>query len=258
MAGGDVVSQLAHRLRAGETLFMAWCGLTDPSIAASLARQGFDTCLFDMQHGAVDIATAINGIAAVAGAGKPAVVRIPVGDFAVASRMLDAGAAAIVAPMINSVADARAFAAFTKFPPLGERSWGPFRALTFSGMEPKTYLAEANRSQLAIAMIETRQALDALDDILAVPGIDGVLVGPSDLSITLTKGATVDAAHAAVDRELDVIAGRAAAHGKFACAFCIDGKRAKQLAARGYRLLSIATDALLLAAGAKAELAQAR
>jgi 4-hydroxy-2-oxoheptanedioate aldolase len=258
MAATDTVATLAQRLAAGDTIFMSWCGMVDPIVPGLLAAEGFDACLLDMQHGAVDVAAALAGVSAVAAAGKPALVRVPVGDFATASRMLDGGAAAIVAPMINSVADARTFADFTKFPPLGRRSWGPHRALTLSGRTAAAYLKEANAFHLAIAMIETREALDALDDILAVPGIDGVLVGPSDLSITLTHGATVDAAHPLVDAALDHIAARAAAHGKIASAFTIDGARAKTLAGRGYRLLSIATDQLLLRSGARAELAVAR
>ena len=86
--------------------------------------------------------------------------------------------------MINSVEDARLFVSFTKFPPLGERSWGPARALALTGLSPQDYFKQANDFSLIVAMIETREAIAAVDDILAVPGIDGVFVGPSDLSIT--------------------------------------------------------------------------
>ncbi len=114
-------------------------------------------------------------------------MRVPVGDFASASRLIDAGAAGVIAPMINSRADAERFASFAKFPPVGERSWGPRAALALSGLDLQGYLASANRLTQAIAMIETREALDALDDILAVAGIDGVFIGPADLSIALEQ-----------------------------------------------------------------------
>jgi 4-hydroxy-2-oxoheptanedioate aldolase len=233
-------------------------GVTDPAVAEQLASDGFDAAVLDMQHGAFDVTAAIRGIAHVALASKPAIVRIPVGDFATASRVLDMGAAAIIAPMINSVADAKAFAAFTKFPPIGERSWGPRRALSLAGTDAGTYYRTANSVQLAIAMIETRQAISALDEILAVPGIDGVFVGPSDLSIALSEGRNVDPAMPEVDAALDKICARAKAKGKFAAAFCFDGLGAKALKQRGYSLCSISSDLLLLRQAAVSQLAAAR
>src|SRR3954447_25591773 len=155
------VALLSERLRAGENLTLAWCSLGSPAVGESLVRAGFDAALFDMQHGAFDVTTAAAGISAVITAGKPALVRIPVNEFATAPRLLDAGAAGIVAPMINSADDARELVSYTKFPPVGGRSWGPTRVLALSGLTPASYLAEAGSMQLVIAMIETREALAA-------------------------------------------------------------------------------------------------
>lgn len=258
MTANDPITHLSLRLAAGDNVLMAWCGIPEPAIAEALVRAGFDAALLDMQHGSFDIAGAIKGISAVALAGKPALVRIPVGDFATASRLLDAGAAAIVAPMINSADDARLLASFTKFPPAGSRSWGPARALTLTGLSPRSYLRDSNGFQLTIAMIETREALAALDEILAVPGIDGVLVGPSDLSIALSNGETVDANSAAVADALRHVVERCRHHGKLAAAFCADGARAKVLTALGFQLCSAGSDQILLNVGATAELHAAR
>jgi 4-hydroxy-2-oxoheptanedioate aldolase len=115
---------LAARLRAGETLFTAWSAIPDPLVAEFLARSGFDAVTLDMQHGCHTSDSVLRSVPAIALAGKPAVVRVPIGDFAMASRALDFGATAVIAPMVNSMADARAFAAAMKFPPEGERSWG--------------------------------------------------------------------------------------------------------------------------------------
>eukprot|EP01037_Dinobryon_pediforme_P013659 gene13659-13774_t len=183
-----LIGALAQKIAKNQSVFSAWISGTDTGFAEALVREGFDAALFDMQHGACDIDLAIRGIATVALAGKPTIIRIPVGEFQTASRALDAGAAAVIAPMINSVDEARLFADFMKFPPLGKRSWGPGRAIPLSGLDPQAYLATANQFQLAIAMIETREALAALDDILGVAGIDGVFVGPADLSIALSYG----------------------------------------------------------------------
>lgn len=258
MSANTPLAHLSRRLRAGESLFMSWCGANDPSVAETTAREDFDAALIDMQHGAVDFPTAVLSIGLVGLAGKPAIARIPVGDFACASRLLDAGAAAIVAPMINSEADAKRFAGFTKFPPIGERSWGPQRACGLAGLEGEAYFRAANDLHMAIAMIETREALAALDAILDVPGIDGVFVGPSDLSIALTNGAAVDAQHPEVDKALDHIAARCKAKNKIAGAFCMTGKRAKEVAAKGFRLCSISTDGLMMRLGARMELKAAR
>ena len=253
----NLLSTLAERIRRGETLFSAWSSSTDIASTEIMVGEGFDTALFDMQHGAFDLSLAIRGVHALAALGKPALVRIPVGEFQTASRALDAGAAAVIAPMINSAAEAAHFVDFMKFPPLGKRSWGPYRALTYSGLEPQAYLASANQFQLAIAMIETREALDALEDILAVPGIDGVFVGPSDLSITLSRG-TLDPQSDAVMAALSHIAARARAHGKFASAFGLDSQHAILLRGLGYRLISVGTEAAMLQAGARAALIDLR
>ena len=252
-----VIGKLAAALK-GEGVFSGWVGMNEPQVAEALAREAFDTVVLDMQHGAVDIVGAARCILSVALVGKPSVVRIPVGDFASASRAADAGAAAIIAPMINSAADAKAFADHVKFPPLGARSWGPRACAPLSGHFGPTYLHAANAFTLAIAMIETRAALDAVDAILAVEGIDGVFVGPADLSIALSNGGMWDPRGAAVDKALDVVVAAANKAGKFACLFCVDGAHAKASRARGFKFTSIATDTLLLRAAAKAELDKAR
>ena len=258
MSVGAPAAILSSRLRAGEKLFMSWCGMNDPAAAEASVRENFDAALIDMQHGMVDFSTAVQAIALVGLAGKPAIVRVPVGDFANASRMLDSGAAAIIAPMINSAADAKKFASFAKFPPIGERSWGPQRATALAGHDGAAYLKAANDIHLAIAMIETREALAALDSILDTPGIDGVFVGPSDLSIALTNGATVDAQHPEVEKALDHIAARCKAKNKVAGLFCMTGARAKEMSARGFNLCSISVDSVMMRIGARMELKAAR
>lgn len=258
MSEGGVIGKLARDLSSGRGVLSAWIGANDAAIVDALAREAFDAVTLDMQHGGVDFVGATRAVTVVALAGKPAIVRVPVGDFATASRLADAGAAAVIAPMINSADDARRFAEFMKFPPLGQRSWGPRAALSLSGYVGPAYLHSANAITLAIAMIETREALDALDDILTTPGIDGVFVGPSDLSIGLSGGAIVDPHGPEVGAALSRVVDRATARGKFAGLFCIDGARAKTALARGFALCTVSTDLLLLRAAARGELAAAR
>src|SRR5579863_4619824 len=258
MTDGGLVGALTRQISAGHCALCAWIGINDPVVPEQLAREGYDAVVLDMQHGAIDVVGAMRGIGGAALAGKPSIVRIPIGDFASASRVIDAGAAAVIAPMINNAADARQFAAFIKFPPLGQRSWGPRAALALTGYEPSDYLRNANQITLAVAMVETREAIAALDDILATPGIDGVFVGPSDLSIALSDGGAVEAQSQDVDSALTTIVAAARKHGKFAAAFCHTGERAHDLARRGFSLCSVSTDQLLLRLAARQELAKAR
>src|SRR5918994_3370516 len=197
---------LAARLRAGETVHTAWCGLNAPMVAEIVAREGFASVTLDSQHGMWDLAGLAAGIASVRQAGSAPIVRVPLGDFALVSRVLDFGAEGIIAPMINTAADARAFAAAAKFPPIGERSWGPHRATMLASIaDQKDYLANGNDNIVTLAMIETRTALANIDAIAATPGIDGLFLGPSDLSIALSEGRTLDPESQAVEVELDRI-----------------------------------------------------
>lgn len=251
-------ASLSQRLGAGQGLLTGWVGLPDPLVAGLVAREGVDMVTLDMQHGAVDLASVVRAIPHVVVAGKPALVRIPVGEFATASRVLDAGASGVIAPMVNSVADAQALVQFTKYPPLGQRSWGPPLALNLSGLDASAYLAQANRLTVTLAMVETRESMDALDGILGVEGIDGVLVGPSDLSIALSNGGHVDAGHADVWAALGHVVARCRQHRKASAVFAANGERAAELLKRGFDLVALSSDVMQLQAGVRSMLEAAR
>ncbi len=250
---------LVRKLKSGDAVYTAWSGIPNPYVAEACARAEFDTVTLDMQHGSQTTASVTDAISMVRLAGKPAIVRVPVGRFDMASRALDLGAAAVIAPMINSVADARAFAEAMKFPPVGGRSWGPHRAIALGGYESnQAYLEAANADTMSFAMVETRAAVDALDDILAVDGIDGIFVGPSDFSIAWTEGRTVDPL---LDDMMDAvgdIAARTVAAGKVAAMFTFDPTRVPDYFAQGYRLFALATDAAYIGKGGNDMIAAAK
>lgn len=255
---GGAVAALAARFREGKPLITAWCGIPEPSVAGLLAAEAFDTVTLDMQHGAHDFDSISRTVALVAARGKPTLARVPVGGFSTVSRLLDAGISGIIAPMVNTVEDARRFAAMAKYPPLGERSWGPGPALMLSGLSPETYLKEANGFCQTLAMIETREALAALDDILAVDGIDGIFIGPSDLSIALSNGAGLDPDGAAVRDALKHAMARTRAAGKRIGIYSLSGPRTRELIGQGFDLIALSGDSALLRAGAAAALREAR
>jgi len=250
---------LRARLQS-ETLISAWSGIPDPLTVELLAAQPYDAVTLDMQHGGHDEASALRALPMITGQNKHALVRIPVGRFDLASRALDFGAEAVIAPMINSVADAERFAAAMKYPPLGERSWGPTFAMGRGGRarSSQDWLESANTDTLAIAMIETRHALDALDGILAVPGIDAVLVGPSDFSITWTNGQTIDPALEDMMPAIADIARRATQAGKLAAIFVVDPALCGRYQAMGFSLIACGTEHSLMRAGASATLEAVR
>jgi len=244
---------LAARLRAGETIYSGWCSLASPTIVEIAAREGFKAVALDGQHGLWTPQDIRIGIAAIRQGGGAPIVRIPLEDFGLASKSLDWGAEGIVAPMINNVADARRFADACKFPPLGERSWGPTRVLALHGVKgPQVYLETANEDTLAIAMIETRAAQAALDGILAVDGIDGVFVGPSDFSIALSGGAKVDANNADMLKAAAEVAAKTTRAGKVPCTLAITAEAARRARELGFRLIALGSDVLYLTSGSNA------
>jgi 4-hydroxy-2-oxoheptanedioate aldolase len=258
MSAADI-DGFAARIRNHESqMISAWVGIPDPLLVNHLAQEAFDAVVLDMQHGMWDLPSAAAAVGHVRIAGKPALARIPVGDFASASRLLDAGASAIIAPMINSADDARALVKATKYPPLGERSWGPSLALNHFGISAEDYLQSANSLTVTIAMVETRMALDAIDEILAVDGIDGIFVGPSDLSIALSNGARLAPESAAIDQALSTVLARCRAHGKVICAFGGDGDRAGQYLKLGLDLVIAGAETAQLRAGARTAIQTAR
>ncbi|MGL4729940.1 MAG: HpcH/HpaI aldolase family protein [Bosea sp. (in: a-proteobacteria)] len=254
----SVLSAFSENLAARRQMITAWIGSADPANAALLAREAFDVVTFDMQHGVVDLSTIARGAPLVMGLGKPVLARIPVGEFQTVSRLFDIGCSGVIAPMVNSVEDAKTFASFAKFPPMGARSWGPHGAMAATGLDQGAYLKAANGLHSAIAMIETREALAIIDDILAVKGIDGVLVGPSDLAIALSRGDHVDAEHADVNAALAHVVARARAAGKFCCCYSHSGERAAVLFKMGFDIVALMSDAAMLKAGAQAALKAAR
>lgn len=243
----DFVSEL----KSGKEIIAGWCGIPNGLMVEALLNAGYQTVTLDMQHGFHDISSVLTCVASAKMLGQRLIVRIPVGEWDTASRTLDMGAAAVIAPMINTVDDAQAFASAMKYPPVGARSWGPGRAMLVSGQKNQnTYLSTANDDSLAIAMIETREALDNLDAILAVPGIDGIFVGPSDLSVTFSDGEEINQFG---DRSIGVIediAARTIAAGKIPCIFAILPEHLKLARAFGYQLCALNTDSGVIARGA--------
>lgn len=203
-----------------------------------------------MQHGMIGFSAAADMIAAVSNAGRPAIVRVLWNEPGAIGQTLDAGAAAVIVPMVNSKAQAEAVVRAAKYPPLGGRSWGGYTALQTYGMSAADYLKRANTMTLVFAMIETQAALDAVEEIAAVPGLDGLFVGPSDLSIALSNGAGIDKTAKHTLEAMKRIAAAAQKNNLVAGAFAGTAEIIRTYAALGYTFMAGAVDVDLLQAGA--------
>jgi 4-hydroxy-2-oxoheptanedioate aldolase len=176
----------ANRVRdnwaAGKPVINSWCGIPSSFSAEVMAHAGWDSLVVDMQHGMIDYQMMVTMLQGISTTDTTPLVRVPWNDPAHIQKALDAGAYGIVCPMINNRAEAEKFVGSMRYAPAGYRSSGPIRASLYGGAD---YHAKANDIVVAFGMIETQEALDNLDQILSVKGLDAVYVGPSDLSISL-------------------------------------------------------------------------
>ncbi|WEX11655.1 aldolase/citrate lyase family protein [Chelativorans sp. AA-79] len=251
--------RLSDRLAAGETILSGWSGIPDALTVEAIACTEFDAVTLDMQHGGHHEDSVLRSIVPLMLRERHAIVRIPVGRFDMASRSLDFGAEAVIAPMINSVEDARRFAAAMNYPPRGERSWGPTFALPRSREAGGQHWLESSRGRtLAFAMIETRAALAVVDEIAGTEGIDGIFVGPSDFSIAWTEGRTIDPSLAGMMDAIAHIAERTKAAGKLLAVYSVDPGLVGRYHAMGYRLFALGSDYGYIQNGAAGMIAKAR
>ncbi len=159
-----------------------WCVIPGSFTAEIVARAGFDWVCIDVQHGLIGYQEMLGMLQAVAVVGVPSVVRVPWNDPGWIMKALDAGAAGVIVPMVNSPAEAAAAVGACRYPPEGYRSWGPTRAsLGVADYSPEL----ANRSVICAVMVETVPALERLGEILSVPGVDAVFIGPSDFALSM-------------------------------------------------------------------------
>ena len=246
---------LRDLIRSDRVIYCAFCLLPQPMGAEMLARQGWDCVFIDGQHGFIDYADMLAMVVAVQGAGKPVLVRPPLNDEGFIGKALDAGADGIVCPMINSPDDARWFAQATNYPPIGERSWGPLRAVQRFGGDKAEFHAHGNDFTEAWAMIETRDALDNIDAILSTEGIDGVFIGPNDLSNSLTDGEDIDPGHPQVTQALQTVLEKIKEHNSFAAIYANTPEIAHAYIKLGFRFIAAGSDAGFLQSGSAGMLA---
>jgi 4-hydroxy-2-oxoheptanedioate aldolase len=166
----------------GRPALNAWCSLGGAMVAEAMAAQGWDTLTIDTQHGVIGYAEMVAMLQAATASGVTPLVRVSWNAPGEIMRALDAGAWGVICPMVSTPAEAAAFVGACRYPPAGFRSYGPTRAALALGPD---YAQHANAEVVALAMIETAEGLQNVEAICATPGLDGIYIGPSDLSLSL-------------------------------------------------------------------------
>jgi len=249
----------ANRIRsiwqAGGAVVNGWLAIANSFSAETMAHQGWDSLTIDLQHGVVDYQAMVTMLQAISTTDTVPVVRVPWLEPGILMKALDAGAYGVICPMINSREEAQKLVAYTHYAPRGTRSFGPVRALLYGGAD---YPQHANDAIVTFAMIETAAALDNLDAILSVEGLDAIYIGPSDLSLALGCTPTFDDLDPKAAEAVDHILARAKAHGVVAGIHNGSPEAALKRIAKGFQFVTISSDARLMAAGAQAVVAKIR
>jgi len=232
-----------------------WLAIPDGFAAETMAHQGWDTLTIDLQHGVVDYQAMVGMLQAISTTATTPLVRVPWLEPGILMKTLDAGAYGVICPMVNTADDAAKLVAWTSYAPRGTRSFGPIRALLYAGAD---YPQHADRTIVRFAMIETAQALDNLDAILSVEGLDAVYVGPGDLSLSLGCKPSFDDVEPPVQQAIDHILDRARAHGLVAGIHNGTPEAALARIAKGFRFVTVSSDARIIAAGSQQILARMR
>lgn len=238
----------------GRTAFGLWFSTDTPSAAEALSGLDFDYIVIDLQHGLMEVSGAISMMRAMARTEATVLCRVPTNEAGIIGRVLDAGAAGVIVPMVNDAADAEAAVRAARYAPLGDRSYGPTRSRLLGASAD---VAAANRSTIVIPMIETVEAIGNVDAIAAVDGIDALYVGPSDLSITLGLDPANDQDDARFSDALTAVL-EAARAADVAPAIHADTRLAALRADQGFAMVTVVTDTQAVVAGATQALAAAR
>jgi 4-hydroxy-2-oxoheptanedioate aldolase len=250
------MTTLRERWRDGSgPTYGGWCAIPSAVSAELLSRLGFDWLCVDVQHGLIDYSEMLSMVQAIAIAGTPTLVRVPWNEPGAIGRALDAGADGAIIPMVDSPEDAERAVAAARYAPAGTRSWGPIRRTL---ADPSWAPERANELTCCVVMLETRQAIEGVEEIVSVPGVDAIYIGTMDLSVSYGYAPLELATNPEHQGVFEGVAAACARHGVIAGAHCPDVAVAARFRELGYRMLNVAGDLRFLRQGAESTLAQLR
>jgi 4-hydroxy-2-oxoheptanedioate aldolase len=238
---------------AGTPTFGGWLAIPSTASAEGAARCGFEYVCVDNQHGVNDYLMTASMIQAILLGGSRPIVRVPWNEPGIIGKMLDAGAEGVVVPMVNSAAEAEAVVQACCYPPRGSRSHGP----VLVGLRDNEHHVHAADGVAVIPMIETAEAVRNIDDVLAVPGVNAIYVGPSDLSLSLGLGPGNNDDHQVFTDALTTIVAACKRHGVVP-GIHASGALAERRLEMGYQMITVAGDLLSMRTHMRGEIAAAR
>lgn len=246
---------LKAKIAGGEPVLNAWCSIASSHVAEAIAHQGVDSVTVDLQHGAIDFASAFQMLQAISTSAAVPLARVPSNEPAIMTKLLDAGAYGLICPMIETQAEAAQFVAACRYPPAGSRSYGPNRVAFYAGAD---YAQNANAEILLLAQVETRRAVDNVNGILSVPGLDGIYIGPGDLSLSYGARPSMAPTDGPVLEAMAQVRERARASGLIAAVHTDGAATARKRFAEGFQFCSLPTDIRLLVNAVQAAVADAK
>ena len=239
----------------GRTAFGLWMTVPGSVGAEIFAGAGVDYVCVDQQHGVIDYDSMVPMFQAIRAEGTAPITRVLSNDPFLIMKALDAGAWGVIVPLVNSAEDAARAVSACRYPPRGIRSYGPVRAARVIGSRDPE---ELGGEVLCLVMVETREALEGVEEITSTPGVDGVYIGPSDLALSLGLPPTLDVTEDAHIQAVNMIREACHRNGIAAGIHAASGEWARRHANAGFDIVTVATDAALLRAAALRELAVAR
>ena len=241
---------------AGRPVLNGWLAIPDGFSAEVMAQAGFDCVTVDLQHGVQDYLSMVRCFQGMQGQPVAPMVRVPWNEPGIIGKVLDAGATGLICPMVNTRAEAEALVSSMRYPPQGARSNGPIRAGIYGAASG--YQKTANDDILCMPMIETQEAIDNLDAILDVPGIDCVYIGPSDLAFSRGGEPVLDQETSLALDTYESLLKKVAAKGVRAGIHCGKPDYAIRMIKMGFNLVTIANDSALILTGAQAAIKTVR
>ena len=233
------MNKLVELRKSNKPIINAWLSIPNSFIAEAYSKMGWDAITIDMQHGQNDYSSSIPMIQALSESEAVPMVRVPWNEPGIIMKMLDLGVMGIICPMINNKKDCEEFVSYCYYPPNGQRSFGPMRAQMLHGID---YYKKANNNILSFAMIETKEAVENLDEILSVPNLSGVYIGPADMSSSYGLPPKFDVKEDPVFSNIKLIAHKAKKYNKIAGIHNGSTDYAKEMISIGYNLVTILSD----------------
>ena len=249
-------NKLKQIWQSGGAAVNGWLAVPNGFAAETMAQAGWDSVTVDLQHGVQDYMSMVSCFQAMQAHPVLPMVRVPWNEPGIVGKVLDAGAYGVICPMVNTVEQARNFVSYCRYPPAGDRSNGPIRAGIYG--VSTGYQKTANEEVLCIPMIETREAVANLDAILDVPGVDAVYIGPSDLGFSHGLIPILDREEPEMLAILERVAKSADRAGRAAGIHCGTTAYAKRAIGMGFKLVTVGSDAVFIAQGARATVTEMR